>query len=91
MSKITKITVDRDLCIGAATCVAVLPNVFALDVGNKAVILKKDGAAVSESTTVTELSADDIDDSTLLLAAQSCPTMAITLEDESGKRVYPEA
>lgn len=90
MSKITKLTVDRDLCIGAATCIAMLPKVFALDTENKAVILKKDGAPASGSTAVSELSAEVIDDGALLLAAQSCPTMAITLHDESGKQVYPE-
>ena len=33
--KIAKIYVDRDLCIGAASCVAIAPGVFALDDENK--------------------------------------------------------
>lgn len=37
-----KITVDRDLCIGAANCVAILPVVFQLDEFNKAVVLTDD-------------------------------------------------
>jgi ferredoxin len=34
-----KIKVIRSLCIGAASCVAVSPNIFKLDGENKAVIL----------------------------------------------------
>lgn len=90
MSKITKLSVNRDLCIGAATCVAMYPQVFQLDPENKAVMLKKGGLSTSNSTDVSELDTEHIDDGTLLLAAQSCPTMAISLQDESGKQVYPE-
>lgn len=35
-----KIKVIRSLCIGAATCVAISPNIFKLDIENKAVILE---------------------------------------------------
>jgi ferredoxin len=35
-----KIKVIRSLCIGAASCVAVSPNIFKLDGENKAVILE---------------------------------------------------
>jgi ferredoxin len=69
-----KITVDRDLCIGAANCVAIAPAVFQLDADNKAVVVAEDGAM------------DDM----LLQAAESCPTSAITLEDDdSGEVLYP--
>jgi ferredoxin len=90
MAKIKKLTVDRNLCIGAATCVAMYPKVFALDAENKAVMLKRGGLSTSNNTDVTELDTENVDDATLLLAAQSCPTMAISLEDETGKQVYPE-
>ncbi len=36
-----KVKVDRDLCIGAASCVAVAPKTFELDNEGKAVIKKK--------------------------------------------------
>ncbi|MFZ2804490.1 MAG: ferredoxin [Patescibacteria group bacterium] len=72
--KIAKIVVDRDLCIGAAPCVVVAPGVFQLDDENKAYIVDPKAA----------------DDETLLLAAQSCPVLAIILYDENGKQVYPE-
>lgn len=71
--KIGKIFIDRDLCIGAASCIAVLPDVFELDNENKAVV--KNPAAA--------------DDETLLLAAQSCPTKAIIVYDEEGNQIYP--
>ena len=71
--KIARIEVDRDLCIGAASCVVVAPKVFRLDEENKAVIIDPKGA----------------DDETILLAAKSCPTQAIVLYGEKGKQIYP--
>ena len=72
-SNIGKIVVDRDLCIGAASCVAVSPATFELDEENKAV-------AIGPNAT---------DDETLKMAAQSCPTKAIFLFDKEGKQIYP--
>ena len=72
-SKIAKIIVDRGLCIGAASCIAVAPGVFELDGENKAVVYNDKGA----------------DDETILLAAQSCPTQAIILFDEQGDQIFP--
>ena len=42
--KIGKIVVDRNLCIGAASCIAVAPGVFELDSENKAVVYNDKGA-----------------------------------------------
>lgn len=71
--KIGKIVVDRNLCIGAASCIAVAPGVFELDSENKAVVYNDTGA----------------DDETILLAAKSCPTQAILLFDEDGNQIFP--
>jgi len=71
--KIAKIFIDRDLCIGAASCIAIAPDVFELDDENKAVVKNPKGA----------------DDETIMLAAQSCPTRAIILYDEDGNQIYP--
>ncbi len=87
--KIKYLMVDRELCIGAASCVALYPEVFALDDENKAVILKKGALKDSGKTDVDLLEVDAVDDDTLMLAAQSCPTLAIYLYDESGEQVYP--
>lgn len=72
--RIAKIVVDRDLCIGAASCVALAGKVFQLDEHQKAVV-------------VDPTAATDVD---LLAAAQSCPVLAIALHDEAGKRLFPE-
>lgn len=71
--KIGKVIIDRNLCIGAASCVAIAPGVFELDSENKAVVANEKGA----------------DDETILLAAKSCPTRAILVFDEKGNQVYP--
>ena len=71
--KIGKIVVDRNLCIGAASCIAVAPGVFELDSENKAVVYNPLGA----------------DDETILLAAKSCPTLAVLVFDEDGNQIYP--
>ncbi len=71
---ISKVEVDRDICIGAAPCVTVAPGVFQLDEENKAYIVDQNGA----------------DAETILLAAQACPVQAIKIFDQDGKQVYPE-
>lgn len=69
-----KIKVLRDICIGAASCVAVSAPTFELDSENKAVV-KADSKDVPEN---------------ILLAAQSCPTKAIVIVDtETGEQVWP--
>jgi ferredoxin len=73
-SKISKIVVDRDLCIGAASCLAVSGTTYELDGENKAVVT----------------GADSVDDATLVMSAESCPTKAILLFDKEGKQVFPK-
>ena len=73
-SNIGKIVVDRDLCIGAASCIAVAGGTYVLDNENKAIVTN----------------ADDTDDATLLMSAESCPTKAILLFDKSGNKVFPK-
>lgn len=69
-----KIKVLRDLCIGAASCVAISPKVFQLDQEAKAIVTSQ------ESDTPENI----------LAAAQSCPTNAIIIEDENGNQVWPK-
>ncbi len=71
--KITKIVIDRELCIGAASCVVIAPGTFQMDEENKAYLV--------------DIDAHDAE--TLKMAAESCPTKAIFLYDEEGKQVYP--
>jgi ferredoxin len=66
--------IDRNLCIGAATCIAIAPKAWALDNEAKAIILD---------------TAQDETDETLLAAAKGCPVAAIILTDASGKQLFP--
>jgi len=67
--------IDRNVCIGAATCVALAPKAWELDEEAKAIILD----------TVEEESAE-----ALMNAAKGCPVAAITIIDkETGKQVFP--
>lgn len=69
-----KITIDRDLCIGAATCLAIAPEVFALDNEAKAIILD-----------CTDETPQDV----IIDAARACPTAAIIIQNETGEQVFP--
>lgn len=61
------ITVDRDLCIGAATCLAAAIKAFGIDKDQKSIILN---------------SAHEEKKEHLLEAVRSCPTGAIKVRDE---------
>lgn len=69
------VTVDRDLCIGAATCVAIAPKTFVMDSDAKAVII--------------DTIAEDPDD-VIIDAARGCPVAAIIITDETGAKVFPK-
>lgn len=73
-SNIGKIVIDRDLCIAAVSCIAVADTTFELDGENKVVVID----------------ANTVDDATLLMAAESCPTKAILLFDNAGTQVFPK-
>jgi ferredoxin len=71
-----KITVDRSKCEGYGKCVEVAAKVFKLDEKFISVVMDPNGDA----------------DQKILFAAKVCPTKAIILEEEeSGKRIFPQA
>jgi len=72
--RIRRIVVDRQGCIGARSCVVVAPGVFQLDEENLAYVVDPDST----------------DEDTIMLAAQSCPVLAIRLYDEDGQQLFPE-
>lgn len=88
--KISKVLVDRNLCIGAASCVVVLGTVFELDGENKAVIKLKGGKKESGPVERSHLEDAAATDDAILIAAQSCPTFAITLLAEDGSKIFPQ-
>jgi ferredoxin len=68
-----KIVVDRGKCIGAANCVGMAPGAFKLDPEKKALVVRPDAH----------------DDNTLFEAAESCPTEAIALYNDTGEQIFP--
>jgi ferredoxin len=69
-----KIVVDRGKCIAAANCIGMAPRVFALDGQKKAIVLDSKAA----------------DNTTLINAAELCPTEAISLfDEESDEQIFP--
>ena len=81
MSQITKTTktgltviIDQDICIGAASCVAVAPSVWQLDNDGKAEFIDVDSA----------------DDETIINSAKACPVNAIIIKDKNGNQIWPK-
>lgn len=70
-----KVWVDRGLCIGAATCIAVSPKAYVLDNEAKAIILDT-------------IDQDTIEN--IIESAKACPVAAIIIEDAQGNRVFPK-
>lgn len=72
-SKIGRIEVDREACIGAGPCEALAPKTFQLDEEGKAVVIDTHGDT----------------DQDIIDAAMSCPVMAIKVYDKEGNLIYP--
>lgn len=71
-----RLEIDREACIGAASCVAIAGNTFALDEDNLVLIVEGDWDS----------------EEMVLAAAQSCPVFAIKVFDnETGRQIFPEA
>ncbi|HLI51869.1 MAG TPA: ferredoxin [Thermomicrobiaceae bacterium] len=68
-----RIRVDRERCIGSENCVASAPSVFQIDADGKVLLLDP----------------GTVDEETLWLAAEICPTEAIVIEDDDGNQLYP--
>lgn len=84
-----KVKIDRDLCIGAASCVTIAPGNFQLDDENKAYVLDR-GAELGGRAYEREVEVTDEEYESILLGAQSCPTLAVIICDEGGKQIFPE-
>lgn len=69
-----KVTVLRDKCIGAASCVAIAPKVFALDGEQKA----------------TVISQDELDDIKLLAAQSCPTAAIVVTDIETGEQIWPK-
>lgn len=70
--KISKVEVDKDLCIGSANCVATAPDIFDLGDDGKAYVKK--GADMKQVEKILD-------------AVRGCPVHAIKAFDEKGKEI----
>jgi len=86
MKKI-KIKVDSNLCIGAAACVVVDPTSFVMNDENKAYVLDH-GQDDQVYQRILEVADEELD--RILLAAESCPVLAVTVFDENDKQLFPK-
>ena len=84
-----RIVVDPDLCIGAASCVTIAPETFQLNDENKAEVLDH-GIAPDAPTYERTIEISENEKENIILAAQSCPTLAIFIFDDENNQLYPE-
>ena len=67
-------SVDRNRCVGNAGCVAIAPDVFALDDSMQSVVVDTEGAPRG----------------LIVEAAEACPVEAISVvEADTGESVFP--
>jgi len=86
-----RISVNPDLCFGAASCVTVSPSHFRLNDKNKAEVLEN-SEDVKAGNPIYEriIEADEAKKEELIMAARSCPVAAISIFNvETGEKLYP--
>lgn len=85
-----RIVVDQELCIGAASCVAIGAKTFGLNQEGKVFILNESADAVKgamdDVTASASTPAMDVRE-VIIEAARSCPVAAITLFEDDGLQV----
>lgn len=77
-SKIGKIVIDKDICIGAGPCAVLADKTFTI-VNGKAELVDPNILDNPQNT-----------DQEIIDAAMSCPVYAIKIYDKSGKLIYPQ-
>jgi curved DNA-binding protein CbpA len=81
-----RIRIDLDLCMGYASCISMYPELFYFDEDAR----KKKWLIFYDHAPLRMRNLFNIDVDKLLVAAQSCPTKAIIIEDaETGEQMYP--
>lgn len=77
------LTIDQSLCMGAESCVALAPEVFALDASRFGI--PGDGPLGMRDVMDREVPSEKI-----IVAAQTCPYKAIRIKDaETGEQIFP--
>jgi ferredoxin len=84
-NKRLSVRIDQDRCLGAMSCVAEAPQLFALDTSQLGVDRRGD-----EPLVMKEVMEGELDSELLLRAAQSCPYQAIRVKDvDKGEELFP--
>lgn len=86
-----KIVVDQDVCIGAASCVVIAAQTFALNQEGKAYILneskERSKIGLMGDVTIAD-STEKMDAREIIIeAARSCPVFAIKLYEDDGTEI----
>ena len=76
-----QIKVLRDVCVGTTACVDLAPEAYELD--NQGIVKIKDGFDLKKATEEAKKKA--------LEGAKACPVKALTVFDDAGKQIWPEA
>ncbi len=84
MPKIT-VKVDHAACSGIGSCAEVSAKFFQLDGENRAVVISNE---TGEAEVEQELTVSDDEAKEILLAAESCPMVAISVFDGDGSQLY---
>ncbi len=81
-----ELRIDQSRCMGAESCVALAPEVFALDESSLGT-----GRRSEEPLAMREVMDKTVASETIIRAAQSCPYKAIFVRDlETGEEIFPE-
>lgn len=77
--------IDQGKCMGAESCVAIAPNVFALDESNLGF-----GRSEDAPLAMRDVMEGEVDSDTVIDAARSCPYKAIYVKDsDTGEEIFP--
>ena len=82
-----KVIVDRNLCIGAASCVALAMKTFVLDAEGKAEVINVEGKEQTTEFSIGMTTAMNDEREMVIEAARSCPVNAIQLIDDDGTQL----
>ena len=79
------VRVDHNACSGIGSCIETSARFFRFDDENRAVVISNEnGDAQAEQ--ILEVSDDESQE--IVLAAESCPMVAISIHDENGAQLY---
>ncbi len=81
-----RVKVDQKLCIGSGSCMVIASAHFSLNKKGKAEIKQSENDKSTDNELVINVSSAE--KKQLLEAAQACPSQAISIVDENGKKIY---